>query len=274
MFVWATFNQLQQPDIYIGAITCVSYLKMCCLMFGHWTGLLFIFRRWHILHSFNILTCPEWSMHPSRRQSVSVWVENVCMSVAELLPLLSEKLDRKSSSRLHSRHFNSPRIRSKNKHRPRGSTIADGTKVRSNETDDQEQHKPIPPCRIGHDLISCFPQRGKNSKGQPCLQPQGGISMAVPSIKPYPLHRLNRKCELFYHRLCIIRNSIAVQYNHFSTSKSATLSRYTCNILCRNNLFLISVLGNATVGLCWYIRSLFSWKPWATSANGSSRLAH
>lgn len=56
---------------------------------------------------------------------------------------------------------------------------------------------------------------------------------------------------------------LVVQSNHFSTSKSAALSRYTHTILCRNNLFLISVLGNATVGLCWYICSVFSWKPQA-----------
>lgn len=94
-----------------------------------------------------------------------------------------------------------------------------------------------------------------------------GISIEIltHSMKPFPQHRLNRKYELFYQRLCIIRNSLVVQCNHFSTSKSATLSRYTRTILCRNNLFLISVLWNATVGLCWYICSLFSWKPRATS---------
>lgn len=57
-----------------------------------------------------------------------------------------------------------------------------------------------------------------------------------------------------------------MQSNHFSSSKSAILSRYTRTILCWNNLFLISALGNATVGLCRYICSLFSWKPWAKSA--------
>lgn len=116
-----------------------------------------------------------------------------------------------------------------------------------------------------------LPTKRKSSKGQPCLEPRGGISIEIltHSMKPFPLHRLNRKYELFYQRLCIIRNSLVVQCNHFSTSKSATLSRYTRTTLCRNNLFLISVLGNATVGLCWYIRSLFSWKPRATSATAT-----
>lgn len=127
------------------------------------------------------------------------------------------------------------------------------------------------PCRTGHDLISCFPQRERTQKGQPCLQPRKGISIEslTHSMKPFPLHRLNRKYELFYQRLCIIRNSPIVQCNHFSTSKSATLSRYTHTILCRNNLFLISVLGNATAGLCGYICSVFSWKPRGTSATAA-----
>lgn len=122
------------------------------------------------------------------------------------------------------------------------------------------------PCQIGHEFISCFPQRERTQKGQSCSQPRESISIEILtlSMKPFPLHRLNRKYELFYQGLCIIRNSLIVQCNHFSTSKSATLSRYTRTILCRNNLFLISVLGNATVGLCWYIFPLFSWKPQAT----------
>lgn len=31
MFVWATFNQLQQPDMYIGAITCDCLIQRCAV---------------------------------------------------------------------------------------------------------------------------------------------------------------------------------------------------------------------------------------------------